>query len=83
MHPAIDRSLLGLGMIKDVAVKDNKVTLSLALPFEGIPIKDNLVNSIRVAATKLRVEVEVNIKKMNQEEVQAFLAMEQESWKGL
>jgi metal-sulfur cluster biosynthetic enzyme len=83
MHPAIDHSLVDLGMIKDIAVKGKTVTLSLVLPFAGIPIKDNLVNSVREAVTKLGVEVEINVKEMNHEALQAFLAMEQETWKGL
>lgn len=85
MHPAIDRSLVDLGMVKDIAVNDDQVILTLALPFLGIPtsIKDYLVNSLRSAIAKLGGKLEVKIVVMNQEERQAFLAMEQESWKGL
>jgi len=85
MHPAISRSLVELGMVKDVTLEHGKVTLTLALPILGIPssIKDYLVNNLRKAVVGLGAEVEVSIMQMNEEEIQAFLAMEQESWKGL
>ncbi len=85
MHPEINRTLIELGMVKDIALKDDEVTLTLVLPFLGIPIsvKDYLVNSLRQAVTKLGAKVGIGIVEMNQEERLAFLAMEQESWKGL
>jgi len=85
MHPEISRTLVELGMVKDIAVKDDKVSLTLVLPLLGIPasIKDYLVDSLRQTVTKLGAKVEVRIAEMNQEERLAFLAMEQEGWKGL
>ena len=85
MHPEISRSLVELGMVRDVALKGDEVTLTLVLPFLGIPasIKDYLVDSLRQAVIKLGAKVEVGIAEMNQEERLAFLAMEQEGWKGL
>ena len=85
MHPEISRSLVELGMVRDVALKGDEVTLTLVLPFLGIPasIKDYLVDSLRQTVMKLGAKVEVRIAEMNQEERLAFLAMEQEGWKGL
>jgi ATP-binding protein involved in chromosome partitioning len=85
MHPEISRTLVELGMVKDIALKDDGVSLTLVLPFLGIPasIKDYLVNSLRQAVMKLGAEVEITIVEMKQEERLAFLAMEQEGWKGL
>ena len=85
MHPAISRSLVELGMVKDVALNRDVVTLTLVLPALNIPVsvKDYLVNSLRTAVAKLDAEVEVEITEMDEEERHAFLAMEQESWKGL
>ena len=83
MHPAISRSLVELGMVKDMSLEHCKVTLTLALPILGIPIKDYLVNSLRNAVVELGAELEVKIAEMNDKERQDFLAMEQESWKGL
>lgn len=84
MHPEINRTLVELGMVKDIALKDNEVTLTLVLPLLSIPvsIKDYLVNSLRQAVMKLGAKIEVRVAEMNQEERLAFLAMEQESWKG-
>ena len=85
MHPEISRTLVDLGMVKDIALKDNEVTLTLVLPFLGIPasIKDYLVDSLRQAVMKLGAKLEVRIAEMNQEERLAFLAMEQKNWGGL
>ena len=82
MHPAIDRTLVELGMIKNITVRNNRAALTLLLPFPNIPIKDYLANSVREAVMKLGLEVKIKIGQMNQEEVQSFLAMEQEGWKG-
>ncbi len=83
-HPAIDRTLVDLGVVKEITVTGNKVLVTMALPFPGIPtqVKDYLVNSVVEQIKKLDVEVEVDVTIMNQEELQAFLDMEQESWKG-
>jgi len=84
MHPEINRTIVELGMVKDITLKDNEVTLTLALPLLSIPvsIKDYLVNSLHQAVMKLGAKIEVRIAEMNQEERVAFLAIEQESWKG-
>jgi len=85
MHPEINRTLVELGMVKDIVLKDDEVTLTLVLPFLGIPvsIKDYLMNSLRQAVAKLGAKVEIRVAEMNHEERLAFLAMEQENWKGL
>jgi metal-sulfur cluster biosynthetic enzyme len=85
MHPEISLTLVELGMVKDVTLRDDEVSLSLVLPFLGIPasIKDYLVNSLRQAVMKLGAKAEIKIAEMNQEERLAFLAMEQEGWRGL
>jgi len=85
MHPEISRTLVELGMVKDIALRDDEVSFSLVLPFLGIPasIKDYLVNRLRQAVMKLGARAEIKIAEMNQEERLAFLAMEQEGWRGL
>lgn len=81
-HPAIDRTLIDLGMVKDITIEGNKVTVTLAVPFPGIPIKDLLVNSVREPIEKLGAKVEVKLAVMNPQELKAFIAKENESWKG-
>ena len=85
MHPEINRTLVDLGMIRDITFKENKATVILALPFLGIPpiIRDYLVNSVREKVNELGAEFEVKIVEMNDRERQRFFTMEQEGWKGL
>jgi ATP-binding protein involved in chromosome partitioning len=81
-HPMIDRSLLDLGIIKDIRVESDKIEITLAFPFPNIPIEEHLIDSVREPITKLGAEVELRLTVMNQEELQKFLTMEQEAWKG-
>jgi ATP-binding protein involved in chromosome partitioning len=83
MHPAIDRSLIDLGMIRDIALTGNTASLSLLLPFPGIPILSFLEKSLKESVIPLGVDLEIKIEEMNQEEIQNFLTMEKEAWKGL
>jgi Mrp family chromosome partitioning ATPase len=76
MHPEIEqRDLVGLKMIRDVTIEDGKVTLTLVLPFSEIPIKDDLVGSVREAVTSLDadLEIEVRFAEMSQQERAAFM----------
>ena len=77
MHPEIKRNLVELGMIKDVSIEDGKVTLTLALPFMNIPIKDDLVRMVKGAVARLdaTLQVEVNLTEMSQQERAAFMSM--------
>jgi metal-sulfur cluster biosynthetic enzyme len=81
-HPMIDRSLLELRIIKHIAVEQGKVKVTLAFPFANIPIKDHLIHAVREPIQKLGAEMEVKLTVMNDEELQKFLAMEQDAWKG-
>jgi ATP-binding protein involved in chromosome partitioning len=85
-HPEIANTLADLGMLKDVVVEGNKVSLTLLLPVMGIPIqiKDYLVHSIYEALARLDAspEVELNLAEMNDEERAKFSKMAQEAWIG-
>ena len=83
MHPAIDRSLIDLGIVKDIEVEEGDSTVTFAFPFPNIPIAEQLISSVQVPLEALGLQVESVVTTMNQEEVQAFLAMEQAAWKGL
>jgi len=80
-HPAINSTLIDLGIIKEISTKENKVTIIIAFPFPNIPIGDYFVNSVREAIEKLGVKPEIKITVMDQEEQKRFLTMEQENWK--
>jgi Mrp family chromosome partitioning ATPase len=75
MHPEIERNLVELLMVRDVSVEDERVTLTLVLPFAEIPIKDDLVRAVKGAVTKLdkTLQVEVNLAEMSQRERAAFM----------
>jgi ATP-binding protein involved in chromosome partitioning len=82
IHPMIDRTLLELGVIKHIAIEQRKVKVILAFPFPNIPIKEQLVQSVREPLQMLGASIEVKLTVMNHEELQTFLAMEQDAWKG-
>jgi len=75
MHPEIKRNLVELKMIRDVSVEDESVTLTLALPFAKVPIKDDLVRMVKGAVARLdaTLQVEVNLTEMDQKERAAFM----------
>ena len=83
MHPEIDASLMKLGMIKDIKLEGNKVSLTMVFPFPGVPIRDMLIESVKKPLEELGLQVEINEVVMNQEELQNFFKMEQEKWKGM
>ncbi len=75
MHPEMKRDLVALGMIKDVTSEDNKVRVTLALPFKEIPVKGDLVQGVREAVTTLDpdLDVTVDVVEMSQKERAAFM----------
>lgn len=82
-HPAIDCSLIDLGIVKDIKVEEDKVNITMAFPFPNIPIRYQLVRSVQEPLEKLGLDVEVKTTVMNQEELQNFLKKEGENWKGM
>ena len=85
-HPEIACTLVELGMLKDITVGSNKVTLTLVLPFMGIPIqvKDYLTDSLRQALANVNtsLEVEMNMAEMSEKERTKFSEMAREGWLG-
>ena len=75
IHPEVKRNLVELGMIKAANVKDGAISITLALPFKEIPIKDELVSSVREAVAKLGpdLEIKVDLVEMSQQERAAFM----------
>ncbi|RLC49609.1 MAG: metal-sulfur cluster biosynthetic enzyme [Candidatus Cloacimonadota bacterium] len=82
-HPAINHSLYDLGIIKSYEIKENNVQIVVALPALNIPIIDMLINSFKHPLEAMQAKVEINTIVMTQEELQKFLAMEQNAWKGM
>jgi len=81
-HPAIDETLENLGMIKGVEIKRNKVSLVLALPFENVPIKEDLIGLIKKTLADKGFVPLIKTAVMDKKELEKFLAAEQVHWRG-
>ena len=83
-HPSINASLLQLGMIKDVKIEDNKVHMTLKLPFAGIPenIRKIMIGNIQDVLNPFGMNIKLKLAIMNEEEKQLFLQIENANWKG-
>lgn len=76
MHPEIKQDLVGLNMIREVAIQDTAVRVVVSVPFLEIPIKDDLTRSIQEALVSLdaHLKVQVDFVEMGQQERAAFMA---------
>ena len=76
MHPEIKQDLVGLNMIREVAIQGTAVRVVVSVPFLEIPIKDDLARSIQEALVALdaRLEVQVDFVEMGQQERAVFMA---------
>jgi metal-sulfur cluster biosynthetic enzyme len=81
MHPTINCSLLELGIVKNIEIKNRKIKITMAFPFPNIPIEDYLINSVRRSIEKIDTTVEFETVVMNKEELQKFLTLEKENWR--
>lgn len=81
-HSAIDCTLIELGIIKNFTISKKNVTITLAYPFEDIPIKEYLIMSVKVPLQKMGLEVDIKETVMNEDESEKFLKMEAKHWKG-
>ena len=80
-HPEIPgRNFLELGMIPDIDIHNNQVTVQLALPALDVPIRQYLVDAVQQAVEKIGegLSVEVEVVEMDADKKAAFksIAME-------
>lgn len=70
--PELKKSLLELGMIRDISVADGQITLTLALTTSRCPQKDALVDEIKQVLGQLPgvSTIEVNLTTLSEEELQ-------------
>ncbi len=80
-HPAINHSLIKLGIISNILLLGKKVIVEFAFPFPNIPIADKLIGSIEKPIKNLGLSFEYNVRTMNDQEKSKFLQMETEAWK--
>ncbi len=83
-HPEIAYTLWELGMLEGIVVKEDKVLVTLKLPRVGVPIREQLIESIKSAVKNenVHIDVKISIKEMSDEERIRFMKMAQEAWKG-
>jgi metal-sulfur cluster biosynthetic enzyme len=83
MHPEINYSLVDLGMIKDIAFVQNKVSVILKVPFLDVPIRDHLIQMMKESVSDLNeaVETEINLQQMSQQERDEFRKKAEKGWK--
>jgi metal-sulfur cluster biosynthetic enzyme len=81
-HPSISYSLIKLGIVTDVKLVDNKVTVFFAFPFPNIPIGEALVNSMAEPVESMGLDFDYDIRIMTDDERRMFLKLETEAWKG-
>ena len=83
-HPEIALSLVDLGMVLDVAVRENKVKVAIALPMLNIPkaVSDAVVNSISAPLQEMGLEMQAEYFEMTPDVRDNFFAAAQSNWKG-
>ena len=74
-HPEYPAGVLELGMIRDIALSDEKAVITIALPFMNVPVKDDIVDSVTSAVSALEGagEVGVDLVEMTAAEKQRFM----------
>ncbi|MBC7264180.1 MAG: Mrp/NBP35 family ATP-binding protein [Chloroflexi bacterium] len=70
IDPELRKSIVELGMVRDIVVKDGKVRFRLALTTLACPLKDKIVQDAKAAVLALESvqEVEVEVTEMTAEE---------------
>lgn len=82
-HPEIQsRNLVELGMIPEVIVEKNEITVVLALPAPEVPIQQELMDAVRQAVAKIAEGLRVAIKPVEMDDAQkaAFQAAVKEEF---
>lgn len=83
MHPEINASIVELGMIKDINVKGNKISLKLNLPYINIPIKYILHDEVKNALSAVYdgMDIEIEFVEMTPAERDNFMEIARKAWK--
>lgn len=70
IDPELGRSIVELGMVRDVAIVDNRVSFTFALTTLACPLRGKMVEDARAAIAHVdeRLEVDVHLTEMTDEE---------------
>lgn len=84
-HPAIDYSLIKLGILTDIKFQDPKMSAVFAFPFpiEKIPIADRIIQSVAITLENFNCSLEYETRVMTETEKELFLTLEKSAWSGL
>ncbi|NCB70033.1 MAG: hypothetical protein EOM47_14480 [Bacteroidia bacterium] len=84
-HPAINFSLIKLGILTDIQFEDKNVSAVFAFPFPigKIPIADRIIQLVSVTLENFNLSFAYSTRLMTEPEKQNFLKLEHEAWKGL
>jgi metal-sulfur cluster biosynthetic enzyme len=83
MHPAINFSLVKLGIVKDIILNGQTAKVVFALPFPNIPILYDLIFSVSQPVMEMDLKFEYETVLMTETEKTRFMQLEAEGWKGL
>lgn len=83
MHPAINFSLVDLGIVKSINITETKTTVVFAFPFPNIPIAEQLINSVSEHVLSNGTQFEHEIVLMTEQEKAKFMQLETDGWKGM
>ena len=79
-HPFISFSLTELGIITDIDLDDDIVSLNFAWPFPNIPIRDKLVISVEKVVRNLELKLKYTESIMSPTEKSEFMILEKKGW---
>ena len=84
-HPAINYSLIKLGILTDIHVDNKHVSAIFAFPFaiDKIPIAERIIQSVAITLENFDFTFDYSTRVMTEGEKQNFLKLEKEAWKGL
>ena len=82
-HPVIDCTLVDLGVVKDIEINEDQLSLIIALPFIGLPAyhKQAIVDSLKQELEEFGKQITVQYVLMSEEEKRNFLFLEHAYWK--
>lgn len=81
-HPSINFSLVELGILQDIDVNDNTVSVTFVFPFPEIPIADAIISSVKDPLKGMGYEFKYETRVMSEIEKARFLELETKGWKG-
>jgi metal-sulfur cluster biosynthetic enzyme len=87
-HPVIDCSIVKLGIIRNITIKNNIAVITMAFPFLGVPVKEipvrnQIINNVKQLVENIGLKFQLKQAEMTSEEYKTFLAIEKEKWKDI